>query len=151
MQSNTWFFSLEQPLTPDQEAALGAALSEFAGQWKSHGASVDGLMQIKHHQFIIARSNPGDDRPSGCSIDSLKRGISSILQQMGFAWADSAQVYYQTTDGQIQSTHFSQIRQKIDTGELTPDTQVFDHSLDQSDDLSKWEAPLKQTWLKRFL
>lgn len=151
MQRYTWFFTLTEALDSATEQALAADFAQFAAQWKSHGTPVDGLIRIKHSRFIIAQSNPGDDRPSGCSIDSLKRGISQILHHHKLPTLDNAYVSYQAADGKVAVVHFQQIPALVTDGTLRADTLVFDHTLSQSDDLNKWEVSLKDTWLARFL
>ncbi|MEO1450937.1 MAG: hypothetical protein AAFV07_15515 [Bacteroidota bacterium] len=151
MQRYTWFFTLTEALNPATEQALTADFGRFAAQWQSHGTPVDGLIRIKHSRFVIAQANPGDDRPSGCSIDSLKRGISQILQHHQLPTLDNAYVCYQGADASVAVVHFQQIPTLVADGTLGADTLVFDHTLSQSDDLNKWEVSLKDTWLARFL
>lgn len=151
MQTYTWFYSLKDQPSPAQKAKLEAGFEQFLANWKSHGTPVEGLIQFVYDRFVIIQSDPGKARPSGCSIDSLKRGVEGILTQTELPWMEAAYVCYRDAAGEIQSVHFSKIKSLIESGELTADTQVFDHSLSQSDDLSKWEQPLSATWLKRFL
>ena len=151
MQAYTWFYSLVTPLTASQEAALRADFAAFTQQWQSHGTPVDGLIQVKYKRFIIAQANPTDSRPSGCSIDSLKRGIEQILVRHQLPWLDAAYVFFRKDTDEIEAVHFREIATLVQSGTLKADTTVFDHSLSQSDDLSKWEVPLKQTWLKRHI
>ncbi len=151
MQQYTWFFSLSQTLSSEQETALKADFDRFVSQWNTHGSPVDGLIQIRHARFVIIQSNPAEARPSGCSIDSLKQGVGKILQQHGLESVEASYVFFQQDDQTIRSTDFRQIPQLIREGVLKADTLIFDHSLSQSDDLRKWEVPLKQSWLKRYL
>ena len=150
MQNYTWFYSLKSSLSPEQEQALEVDFANFLNQWKTHGTPVDGLIALKYGRFIIIQSDPQVSRPSGCSIDSLKRSISQILNAHGHEVLDAAHVYYRDQNQDIQVTHFSKIPSLVASGDLTPETIVFDHSLAQSDDLSKWELPMSQTWLDRY-
>ncbi|MFK7925269.1 MAG: hypothetical protein AB8H47_25160 [Bacteroidia bacterium] len=150
MQSYTWFYSLADALSPEKEQALAADFEYFLAQWKSHGTPVEGLIKIQYGRFVIVQSNPEDSRPSGCSIDSLKKSVSAIIDKHGLSVLDASYVYYRSGT-EIQATHFKELPKLATEGTLEADTIVFDHSLSQSDDLSKWELPLKQTWLKRYL
>ncbi|MEL7340070.1 MAG: hypothetical protein AAGM67_06255, partial [Bacteroidota bacterium] len=115
-----------------------------------HGTPVDGLVQIRYGRFVVIQSNPAEARPSGCSIDSLKRSIGQILQKHGLEVLDASHVFYRSgTD--IHAANFKSLSGLVKDGSLTADSIVFDHSLAQSDDLSLWELPLKQTWMKRYL
>jgi hypothetical protein len=150
MQQYTWFYSLKSPLSPEQVAALEVDFAQFLSQWKTHGTPVEGLITIKHDRFIVIQSDPGVGRPSGCSIDSLKHAIGQILNAHRLEVVDAAHIFYRGENGEIQTTHFSKISALVNDGVLTPETIVFDHSLDQSDDLSKWEMPMSGTWLNRY-
>jgi len=151
MQRYTWIYSLASPLAKDQCTQLAQAFEAFLNQWQSHGTPVAGQIYLAHDHFVIIQANPNEDRPSGCSIDSLKKTVEQILQQHGLNWVDASHIFYQRTNGTIGSVHFQELSAQIEQGTLTADTVVFDHSLGQSDDLSQWEVPLKATWMKRFL
>ncbi|MEZ4828959.1 MAG: hypothetical protein R3C61_22135 [Bacteroidia bacterium] len=150
MQQYTWFFSLRQPLSSEKKEAVEHSFARFLSQWKTHGTPVDGMISLKYDQFVIVQADPAVNRPSGCSIDSLKRAISTILQQEQLEWLDAGMVFYRRTGGEIQSVNFREIPALVKSGEITPETIVFDNSLDQSDDLSKWEVAVKHTWLNRY-
>jgi hypothetical protein len=151
MQKYTWFFSLESPISPEQERALQQDFDRFTAQWKTHGQSVDGLIKIWYQQFIVIQANPAGARPSGCSIDSLKRGVEQTLSDHGILWLDPAWIFYRDQQGEIRRTLFHQIPALVASGEMQGDTVVFDHNLGQSDDLSRWEQPMRATWLSRYL
>ncbi|MEZ4772453.1 MAG: hypothetical protein R3D00_04660 [Bacteroidia bacterium] len=151
MQQYTWFFSLRQPLSSEKKKGVQHSFDQFLSQWKTHGTPVDGMIDLKYDQFVIVQADPGVSRPSGCSIDSLKRAITTILQQEQLEWMDAAMVSYRDAHGVIRSVNFREISALVANGQLTAETIVFDNSLDQSDDLSKWEVPMKHTWLKRYL
>ncbi|MDX2250040.1 MAG: hypothetical protein SF052_24870 [Bacteroidia bacterium] len=150
MQQYTWFFALGQPLSSEKKKAVQHSFEQFLSQWKTHGTPVDGLVDLRYDRFVIVQADPSANRPSGCSIDSLKRGISAVLREEKLDWLDAGVVFYRDKEGLIRSVFFREIPDLVKSGELTPDSIVFDHSLDQSDDLSKWEVPLKNTWLKRY-
>ena len=151
MQKYTWFFSLKESLTTEAEAKLAQTFEEFLAQWKSHGTPVNGNIEIKYSRFVIVQADPNDDRPSGCSIDNLKRSVGGILQHFSLETVDHAYVWYRDQEQTIQSTHFSKLAKLVESGDLQADTPIFDHTLSNSDDLSKWEVSLQDSWLKRFL
>ncbi|MEL6132300.1 MAG: hypothetical protein AAFR59_02930 [Bacteroidota bacterium] len=151
MQQYTWIFSLRAPLNPDAKAELQKDLDTFTGQWKSHGTPVEGLIQVKRDQFIIVQADPSVSRPSGCSIDSLRRGVDQILKHHGLEVLTPASVGYEGGGGEVTFVDFREIPQYVKEGKLHAQTRVFDNTLSQSDDLALWEQPLEATWLKRYL
>ena len=151
MQKYTWFYSLRSKPDSITLGNLKRDFDAFLQQWHSHGNTIHGSIQILHDQFIVVRSSPSESRPSGCSIDSMKRAVNVILQNAGLECFDAGHVFYRTGSGEIRNIHFSEIGPAVQAGKLNSDTLVLDHSLGQSDDFSRWEAPLKDTWLARFL
>ncbi|MEM6804025.1 MAG: hypothetical protein AAF696_21650 [Bacteroidota bacterium] len=151
MQLYTWFYSLSEALHLEKKAALEADFVEFLSQWKSHGVPVEGMIEIRYGQFIVIKSDASDSRPSGCSIDSLKRSVAGILNKHGLEILDPAHVFYRGEDGKISQSHFRELGALAKAGALHADTIVFDNSLGQSDDMSKWETRLADTWMKRVL
>ena len=113
MQSYTWFFSLENALTSEQESQLQADFKQFTDQWQSHGTPVDGLIRIRHSRFVIVQANPAEARPSGCSIDSLRRGVEQILAQRGYRHMEPMWVFFRDAQGEIQRAHFQQMGGRI--------------------------------------
>lgn len=151
MQRYTWIFSLLSPVSEPVAASLRTAFEAFQGQWKSHGTPVSGMIQLHHNQFVVVQANNDEGRPSGCSIDSLRRGVTAILAQQQLAWADGCEIFYRQPNGSIAIAHFHQIPALVENGSLGPDSIVFDHTLGDSDDLTRWELPMNQTWMKRYL
>lgn len=151
MQSHTWIFSLAAPISADNRSSLMSAFDVFQAQWQSHGTPVNGLIQVKHDRFVVIQAKADESRPSGCSIDSLRRGVTTILQQHRLTWLEGGEVFYHTEAGEIEMVHFQHIPSLVANGALTADTTVFDHSLSHTDDLDKWEVPMSSTWMKRYL
>ncbi|MFN0202102.1 MAG: hypothetical protein ACKVTZ_11315 [Bacteroidia bacterium] len=146
-----WFYSFIQPLSASQIASLTQAFDGFLANWKSHGTPVTSNIQFYHQHFIVIQAELHGGQPSGCSIDSMKKSVGEILQAQQLAETDAAQVFYQNVAGELASVHFKEIAQLLQSGELSAETMVFDHTLNQTGDFSQWEKPLKDTWLKRFL
>ncbi len=151
MQQFTWIFSLLQPVGPEIAQRLEQDFEAFQAQWKSHGTPVGGLIRLLHDRFVVIQAKDDEDRPSGCSIDSLRRGVTAILEQRGLGRADGGEVFYRNEQGDIEMVHFQKISQLVESGALCADSLVFDHSMNNTDDLSNWEVAMKHTWMKRYL
>ncbi len=151
MTSNTWFFSIKTPLNPAQESALQTDFDRFTASWKSHGADVSGGVSVKYHRFVIVQSDPREDRPSGCSIDSMRKTVEGILAHHQIECVDAGHVFFRDGAGQIAFVNFRELPQCVADGTLTAGTLIFDHTLSQTDDLNRWEVPLVETWVKRYL
>ncbi len=151
MQQYTWIYTLAEPVDKAKRQDLEKAFEMFLNKWQSHGRSVAGRIWIPYNRFVFIQANSGEDRPSGCSIDSLKHSVADILKHYHLPWLEAAYISYKDEGGNIHSIHFNEIEELIEQGKIHSDTIVFDHSLSNSDDLDRWEVPLSQTWMKRYL
>ncbi len=149
MMQHTWIFQLEKAFTAEQQAQLDTNLREFLQRWKSHGHPVHGAAELRHQRFIILQAEEGTT--SGCSIDSMTREMQQILATQGMALLEPAFILYRNADGSVGQIHFRDVRSAIASGLLTADTLVYDTSMGQTSDLSRFEQPLSQTWLGRHL
>jgi hypothetical protein len=151
MQQYTWIYSLGQPLDAAAESRLRAGLEAFIQRWKTHGDPVRGAFDVRHGRFVIVQADPQDLRPSGCSIDSMRKAVEETLRAQGLEALDPGVLFYRDGSGAICQLHHRGLKQALETGLLHAATPVFDHTLGQSDDLSRWEVPLSATWMARFL
>ena len=149
--TNIWFFSIKTSLSPAKASALQADLDRFTANWKSHGADVVGGATLKYHRFVIVQADPNDPRPSGCSIDSMRKSVEDILAHHQIECLDAGHVFYRGPEGQIEGANFRELPSLVANGTLSAGTIMFDHTLSQTDDLNRWEVPLVETWAKRYL
>ncbi|MDX2284324.1 MAG: hypothetical protein NW241_09185 [Bacteroidia bacterium] len=151
MQQYTWIYSLGQPLDTAAESRLRAGLEAFVQRWKTHGEPVRGAFDVRHGRFVLVQADPQDHRPSGCSIDSMRKAVEETLRAQDLSVLDPGILFYRDAEGAICQLHHRELKSAIETGLLHAGTPVFDHTLGQSDDLSRWEVPLSSTWMARFL
>ncbi|MEZ4688135.1 MAG: hypothetical protein R3B47_19360 [Bacteroidia bacterium] len=151
MTTHTWIYTLSQNISAETRQALGAAFQAFLNAWKTHGTPVKGAISIQYDRFVIVQADPADDKPSGCSIDSMRHAVEEILQQARLQWLDNGQVAFRASSGEIETVPFQQVPSLLAEGRLNPETVVFDNSLSHTDDLAMWERPLAETWMKRYL
>lgn len=146
---HTWVYQLKSALTEAQKSAISNGLTELVQDWKAHGTPVPGRFEIRHDRFVIVQAEPGST--SGCSIDSMTRGVTELLHSQGCELMERNFVFFREADGDIAFIDFREAPAAIASGRLTADTIVFDASLNGGTELSAWEVPLSQTWLARHL
>lgn len=146
---HTWIFQLSADLSPEQENAVNAGVKLFLGNWKSHGHPVTGTGGVKHHRFIILQAEEGST--SGCSIDSMTREMEQILSALKLQLLDSAHILYRRPDESLGQIHFREVKTAIENGILSPETIIFDISMGQTSDLNRFELPLSQSWMGKYL
>lgn len=144
-----WIFQLASTPDSGQSAILTSGLDHLMQTWKAHGSPVPGTYQVKYDRFLIVQAEPG--HASGCSIDSMNRSVSEILTNANISVLGAERVLFRAHDGSISDIDFKEVKAAIQDGRLNAESIVFDGTLANSNDLAKWEVPLSQTWMARFL
>jgi hypothetical protein len=144
-----WIFQLGSAPVEASKATLLQELDAFIAVWKAHGSPVPGTAELRHDRFVVVQAEP--DHASGCSIDSMTKGVQEILSRHGLEVLGAERVFYRASDGSIQHIDFKEAKAAIADGRLQAGTILFDSTLGNSNDLSRWEVPMEQTWMARFL
>jgi hypothetical protein len=149
-QSKVWIYQAEKPLSTAQHEQAKQILSDFVQQWQSHGKSLKGDFAILHDQFVVLSVDESGTDASGCSIDSSVAVIRKLEEAFGMTFLDKSRVPIETAEG-IELIDFREIKPAVSSGKITPETIVYDHSVNTLDDFrARWKAPAASTWLKRY-
>ena len=145
-----WLFGFEQPLSADDKAQIKETLETFLQQWKSHGAPVTGGYEILHDRFVAVAGLSADGL-SGCSIDSCVANFKELKSRFGLDGLNRGLVFYRDSRGDVQSVSRLTFQQKLDSGEITPQTTVFDTTLATLGQLrcGAFETIVKKSWHAR--
>jgi hypothetical protein len=144
-----WIFQLAVSPTDSQKALILPQLEAFVAVWKAHGAPVPGEVSLRHERFVVVQAEPG--HASGCSIDSMNKGVNDILANAGIEVLGAERVFFRESDGSIAHIDFKEVKSAIISGRLNANSTVFDSTLSNSNDLQRWETTLDKTWMGRFL
>jgi hypothetical protein len=144
-----WIFQLAVAPSEATKALVLQQLDAFTAVWKAHGAPVPGKAEMRHDRFVVVVAEPG--HATGCSIDSMTKGVTDILAHQNLEILGPERIFFKGAGGQLDHIDFKEVRAAILDGRLSPATTVFDSTMGQTNDLSRWELPLDQTWMGRFL
>ncbi|REE00529.1 hypothetical protein [Marinoscillum furvescens] len=148
--ARVWVYQANQRFTADQKALINEQLSAFTGQWAAHGQQLVATFSIVHDQFIVLAVDESMHQASGCSIDASVNVIRQIEQQTGLSLLDRTQVAF-LADGEVKTYAFNQLKQAVLSGEVKPDTQVFDNTLTNAGEWkTRWVQPAGDTWVSRY-
>lgn len=148
--SKVWVYQSSRPFSPDEKAKIEHYLENFTGQWRAHGTSLAASFSIEHNQFIVLAVDEAHHQASGCSIDSSVGLIRGIEQELGLTLLDRTQVA-SLKDDHIELFPFNQAKKMIESKKITPDTLVFDNSIQNLAQFRRqWEIPAKSSWMARF-
>ena len=148
-ESRVWVFALKNEAGAADGEALKNGLAELVGSWKSHGDEVSGAFGILYERFIIVASDPST-MVSGCSIDSIFRGVKQAVENAKLELADSSNIFFREGDAVRESAR-AEFRELVASGKVSAETIVFDNTIENIGQwrAGKWELPLRSSWHAR--
>lgn len=149
--ARVWIYKSADPITAEQAEALAREAGAFTEKWKSHGESINGVLEVIHDHFLVVGAANLDARLCGGAIDASTRFIRRMEEGLGLKLTDRMVVLYEK-DGGIASCHASELESLVKSGELTGDTIVYNDLVERKGDLdARFRAPLRDTWMARYL
>lgn len=142
-----WVFPLSRSLTSTERDTTMGVVDRFLDGWAAHGSPLRSARRIEEDRFLLIGVDVDAEAPSGCSIDALVRSLRDLGESLGVSFVDHAPVWYRADDG-IRSVSRVQFRELASTGDVTPDTTVFDTSLTSVDQVNegRLERPAHDSW-----
>ncbi len=142
-----WVFPASRFLSPDEADALLRAVDEFLDGWAAHGVPLRSGRSFRDGRFLLVGVDEDAEAPSGCSIDALVNQLRALGSEIGADLVDHGPVFYR--DGEIvRSLSRTEFRALADSGEVGPETRVFDTTLTRIADLRTdgLERPVQASW-----
>ena len=142
-----WVFGSDRPLDEAEERRLLDAVDRFLESWKAHGEPLDAGRDWRHGRFLLVAVDESTAPPSGCSIDSMIHLLKELEADLGVTLVDNAPVWFRG-DGRIRRASRAEFLARAESGEVGPDTVVFDNTVLRLEALreGKWEQPARETW-----
>ena len=135
-----WIYLSNKAFDEQQQSKISNMLTEFCGQWQSHGRKLEANWEIRFHQVIIVKVNQKVFDASGCSIDKLVHCIQDIEKQLMISLFDRMLVGYVEGENQLKTVHLSEIKT------LTDDAKVLDNTIQFVSELeTAWILPLSES------
>ncbi len=151
-ESRVWVYQADRPFAEEDVEAANREIEEFCRHWTSHHQDLRALGGIMHDLFVVLVADETMTSASGCSIDKSVAFIKSLEQKYGRRLLERHRVAWLDEQEQIHITPLERLKQAIDSGQMTPDTRVFDNLVaNRRDYLARWVVPLKDSWMKRFV
>ena len=142
-----WIYPFRNPLDESGTSLLRQTLGHFLPTWVSHGAPVEGQFRIHEARFVllIGQSAAGI---SGCSIDSSVKNFKDLRDQHGLDGLDRSLIFFRDSEGAIQGRHFLDFQKLAVSGEILPETPVFDTTITTLGQLRRgdFEKPFHESW-----
>ena len=87
---------------------------------------------------------------SGCSIDSSVRALQSLEQVLGVDLVNQGKVTLKDAHGALRVLPALGLKSKISMGEITPELEVMQPSLQTKSDLKSLWQPVRKSWLSSY-
>jgi len=150
MSKKVWIYQWDSAVDSSTADKILNEVKQFLSQWQSHKEALSGWAKLQEGQFLLVGTKEDSLHASGCSIDTLQKGMHSILFNSGITPLDAGIIFYKN-NGQICKANFLEIENLIKTCELSPETIIFDQTLGFTENPDFFEVKLKESWLSRYL
>lgn len=148
--NRVWTFVTGKPLADEELAQLVQAGRNFVEHWTAHEKQLHGVFDIIGGRIVVVKVNEQAGQASGCSIDKLTRFMKVSESMFGIELLNRMNVAYRH-DGKIEVVRASDLPKLIAEGAVDGDTIVYNTAASNEEELARWEQPLKQSWLKKYL
>ncbi|MDX1566328.1 MAG: hypothetical protein R3223_00915 [Longimicrobiales bacterium] len=147
-----WIFSADRALDPEERERIDGAVGGFLESWNAHGTPLRGAREWRHDRFLLVGVDQAAAPPSGCSIDALVRVFKDLERDLDVALLDRSPIWFRD-DGRIRCVSRTEFRELAESGEVGPDTVVFNGALTRMEDLreGEWEVPVRESWHRQLL
>lgn len=149
--ARVWVYKSARAFTHEQQQVIRGKGEEFTRSWAAHGASLDACVDVLLDHFVVVGVDEQQALASGCSIDKSVRFVQELEKGLAIDLTDRMVVLYEK-DGSVRACRVPEVEGLLKRGELTADTTVFDDLVNTKADLdARFRAPLRETWMARFL
>ncbi|QQL49647.1 ABC transporter ATPase [Mucilaginibacter ginkgonis] len=149
-QSRVWVYQANREFTVTETNEIQQYLNQFTAGWAAHGNQLAAGAEIRYNRFILLFVDETQAGASGCSIDKSVNFIKQLGERYQIDFFDRFNLAYRDVD-KIKSASRDEFEQMVKDGTITPDTIVFNNTIQNVDELrTKWEVPFKESWHARL-
>ncbi len=149
--SRVWIYQSNRSLSDSEVDAISKKAHEFVNTWTAHMETLKATYEIRYNQFLILMIDEKQAAASGCSVDSSIHFVKLVEKEFELSFLDRLTLAY-WADGKLHLVPKDEFESRMERGEITEDTIVFNNLVQSKVDLdTKWEVPLKHSWHKALL
>lgn len=149
-EARIWVYQADRSLSEVELALIDKTAPVFLDAWAAHGKPLKASFRLFHKQFLVIGVDEDHQSASGCSIDSSVAFVQALEQELDVSFMDRGKVAF-VSEGKIFLEAIPQLKNSIDAGLITAETQTFNNLIQSKQELEeKWLMPAKETWLKRY-
>ena len=151
-QARVWVFASDRPLEGDEAATFLEDVDQLLAEWKAHGTPLRSARDWRDDRFLAIGVDPTAEQASGCSIDSMFRGLQTLERRFATTLVGGGRVFYRDAGGSPRLALRKEIAALTAAGLLTDATPVFDTSVTAAEAWrDAFERPARETWVAALL
>ena len=147
--NRVWTYLINKNLSSEELQNLNLKGNAFVSEWTAHENKLTASFELFKSRIIIVKVNETVTEASGCSVDKLLRFIKLCEQEFNIQLLNRLLVAI-NLNNEIQAIHSSEIKTLLLNGSINPETQIYDTSISNENELNNWIKPLKNTWLNKY-
>ncbi len=146
--SRVWVFAASRPFTAAERQNLDALVERVLGKWDVKQPGMRGCHAFVEDRFLLVGADESRETLDGCSVDAMMSWLMRFEREAGLRLVDRVIVHWRGADGAVRSASRAEFAALVASGEVTPETHVFDTTLARVDDLRRglFEQPMRSTW-----
>ncbi len=149
--SRVWIFQADRELSDSENKAISDELLQFVENWLSHGSLLKAHYKLMHNRFIVFFADEQGDNMCGRAIDASVRFVKELEKKYALSLLDRSRVAY-IKNGKVEACTLDELGQRIEDGEITPDTEVFNNLVSTKEEFdNSWTVPLSKSWHRSYI
>ena len=149
-QARIWIYQADRPLSAEEQESIQQQGQSFLGSWEAHGQALKASLKVFHDHFLVVAVDNELQLPTGCSIDQSVAFVKHLEAQLDVDFFNRQKVSLWQHNS-VLLTELADLKQKIQSGQITHNTQVFNNLIATKGGLDQWIVPIKSSWLARYL
>jgi len=143
--SRIWTYASERPLTNEQQCNILNYIAEHLKSWTAHKLPLTAGVTILENHFIIIALDEGENKASGCSIDTLQKKIQELEKNLSISLMNRLNVF-------CKIGKFIQVIPNFKLGSIAnKDTLFYDLTIQKKEELRNYLKPIKEGWARNYL
>lgn len=145
--SRVWIYTSSREFDPNEVMQIESAGNAFTQEWQVHGKNLTASMQVVYNRFIVFAVDEKVEAASGCSIDRSVGFITEAEKNFKVSLLDKLNLAFRNSENKIEVSPMAQFQEKIEKGEVTKETIVFNNLVENLGDMrTRWETPCHNSW-----
>ena len=143
--SRIWTYASERPLTTEQQCNIINYIAEHLKSWTAHKLALTAGVTILENHFIIIALDEGENKASGCSIDTLQKKIQELEKNLSISLMNRLNVF-------CKIGKFIKVIPNFKLGSIAnKDTLFYDLTIQRKEELRNYLKPIKEGWPRSYL